>query len=142
MFTRLAEISFGLIVLSLPFLRGNDDTSGAGITTGSGIIKKLISGERKKEKLNEQVAAEFRCEQEDAESETSSRHSGSRNPKRRNKRRRSTLQKLEQSENMMSSVSSMGSSIRNARLNDSGITVTSDFSNMTIKESLAERHFW
>jgi len=43
---------------------------------------------------------------------------------------------------MMSSVSSMGSSVRKLRMNESGISVTSDFSNMTIKESLGEQHFW
>ena len=36
----------------------------------------------------------------------------------------------------------MGSSVRKLRMNDSGVTVTSDFSNMTFKESIGEQHFW
>ena len=42
----------------------------------------------------------------------------------------------------MESVSSMGTSVRHAHLSESGVTVTSDFSNLTFKESVAERHFW
>ena len=42
----------------------------------------------------------------------------------------------------MESVSSMGSSVRHAALSDDGVVVTSDYSNLTFKESVGERHFW
>ena len=42
----------------------------------------------------------------------------------------------------MESVSSMGSSVKGAALSDEGLMVRSDLSNLTVKESLAEMHFW
>ena len=42
----------------------------------------------------------------------------------------------------MESVSSMGSSVKGAAVSDEGLLVTSDLSNLTVKESLAELHFW
>ena len=57
MFTRLAEIAFGLVVLSLPFLAYYDGSgpNDSGIKTGRGLIKKLIKEEDAKEK------DEFNC---------------------------------------------------------------------------------
>ena len=101
------------------------------------MLKKLISGERKKaKKVDENQHEEFRSQGSD--SDTFSNQSVSDNKVKKYRRRKSNLQKLEESENMMSSVSSMGSSVRKLRMNESGITVTSDFSNMTFKESLGE----
>ena len=44
MFTRLAEIALGLVVLSLPFLDYYEGSGAndSGIKTGSGMLKKLI----------------------------------------------------------------------------------------------------
>lgn len=49
MFTRLAEVALGLIIISLPFISINDGKDGSTTETGSGILKKIISQERKKE---------------------------------------------------------------------------------------------
>ena len=36
----------------------------------------------------------------------------------------------------------MGSSVKHAALSDDGVTVTTDYSKLTLKESVGERHFW
>jgi len=88
MFTRLAQISFGLVLVSLPFLSVNDGSGGDGIQTGSGMLKKLISGERRKgKKVEEPQHEEFRSQ--DSDNDTRSNQSDQK--VRKYRRRKSNL---------------------------------------------------
>ena len=95
MFTRLAQIAFGLVLVAIPFLSINDGLGGDGVQTGSGMLKKLISGERKKvKKVEELQHEEFRSQGSD--SDTFSNKSVEKVKKYR-RRRKSNLEKLEDS---------------------------------------------
>ena len=123
----------GLFICSLPFLQYNDSNDTAnGFQTGSGLIKHLIKQEQEKEK---------RERDSDTESQDS-RDNKSYNSKKKLSRRGSRAELLSGSANLMESVSSMGSSVKGGALSDEGLMVTSDLSNLTVKESLAEAHFW
>ena len=88
------------------------------------------------------MPVEKKEQESDQESQDSRGHNKSSNSKKKLSRRGSRAELLSGSVNLMESVSSMGSSVKGAALSDEGLMVRSDLSNLTVKESLAEMHFW
>ena len=94
--------------------------------------------------IKQEQEKEKREQDSDTESQDSrgNKSYNSRNSKKKLSRRGSRAELLSGSANLMESVSSMGSSVKGGALSDEGLMVTSDLSNLTVKESLAEAHFW